>query len=141
MIDTIISDHFLGALPKYSIKRPQAKDAEPGIAGLEVTFPLLYDRGVRAGYISLKRLIEAISTTPAALTKIDSRKGRIAENMDADLVIFDPQKSWQVKDLGKNSRVSTLPYEGWHLKGKIEKTLLRGKVVWNGKNILYVEIQ
>ncbi|MDO9545786.1 MAG: dihydroorotase family protein [Pelolinea sp.] len=136
VIDAIISDHFLGALPVSSSVRRSAQDAEPGIAGLEVTLPLLYDRGVRAGNISLKRLIETISSKPAALAKIDYRKGKIAEKMDADLLVFDPRESWTVKTLGKNSRISTLPYEGWQLEGRIEKTLVRGKVVWDGKNIL-----
>lgn len=56
--------------------------------------------------------------------------------MDADLVVFNPQESWTVENLGKDSRISTLPYEGWQLQGRIEKTLVRGKVVWDGKNIL-----
>lgn len=137
VIDAIISDHFLGALPTPSKERPQAKDAKPGIASLEVTFPLLYDRGVRAGKISLKRLIETVSTKPAELARISSRKGRISENMDADLVIFDPKMQWVIKDLGSNSRISTLPYQGWQLEGKIEKTMVRGNVVWDGVNITH----
>ena len=136
VIDAIISDHFLGALPNPTMERPSAKDAEPGIAGLEMTLPLLFDQGVAAGKISMKRFVEVLSTTPAKLAGIGDRKGKIEEGMDADLVIFNPAETWKVHSLGEGSRISTLPYEGWQLKGKIEKTLVRGKVVWDGKEIV-----
>jgi len=135
VIDAIISDHFLGALPSPSKERPQAKDAEPGIAGLEVAFSLLYDRGYLEGRISLRRLVEAFSTKPAELAMIDDRKGKISARMDADLVIFDPNTPWEIKALGSNSRISTLPYEGWKMRGKVEKTIVRGRVTWDGKKI------
>ena len=136
VIDAVISDHFLGALPNPTKERPSAKDAEPGIAGLEMTLPLLFDQGVAAGKISLKRFVEILSTTPAKLAGIGDRKGKIEKGMDADLVIFNPEKKWEVHSLGAGSRISTLPYEGWQLKGKIEQTLVRGKVVWDGKKIV-----
>jgi dihydroorotase len=136
VIDAIISDHFLGALPDPTRESPSAKDGEPGIAGLETTIPLLFDQGVTTGKISLKRFIETLSTTPAKLAGIGDRKGKIEKGMDADLVIFNPEKIWEVHDLGEGSRISTLPYEGWLIKGKVEKTLVRGKVVWDGKKIV-----
>jgi len=136
VIDAVISDHYLGALPDLSKKRPSAKYAEPGIAGLEMIFPLLFDQGVAAGKISLKRFVETLSTIPAELVGISDRKGKIEKGMDADFVIFNPEKTWEVRNLGKGSRISTLPYEGWQLKGKIEKTLVRGKIVWDGKEIV-----
>jgi len=136
VIDAVISDHFLGALPNPNRERPSAKDAEPGIAGLEMTLPLVFDQGVAAGKISLKRFVEILSTAPAKLAGISDRKGKIEKGMDADLVIFNPEKTWEVHSLGEGSRISTLPYEGWQLKGKIEKTLVRGKVVWDGKKIV-----
>ena len=136
VIDAIISDHFLGALPNPTKERPSAKDAEPGIAGLEMTIPLMFDQGVATGKISMKRFVETLSTTPAKLAGIDDRKGKIEKGMDADLVIFNPAKIWEVLDLGEGSRISTLPYEGWQINGKVEKTLVRGKVVWNGKKIV-----
>jgi dihydroorotase (multifunctional complex type) len=136
VIDAIISDHFLGALPDPTKERPSAKNAEPGIAGLEMTIPLLFDQGVAAGKISLNRFMETLSTTPAKLAGISNRKGEIEKGMDADLVVFNPEKIWEVHDLGEGSRISTLPYEGWQIKGKVEKTLVRGKVVWDGKEIV-----
>ena len=136
VIDAIISDHFLGALPDPTRKRPSAKDAEPGIAGLEMAIPLLFDQGVATGKISMKRFVETLSTAPAKLAGIGDRKGEIEKGMDADLVIFNPEKIWKVHDLREGSRISTLPYEDWQIKGKVEKTLVRGKVVWDGKRIV-----
>jgi len=136
IIDAVISDHFLGALPEAQKGRPSPEDAEPGIAGLELSFPLIYDQGVRTGKLSLKRFVETISTTPALLSGIGHRKGQIAKDMDADLVLYDPSKAWTVSALGQESRITTLPYEGWVLKSSITKTFLRGNLVWDGHKIL-----
>ena len=136
VIDVVISDHFLGALPDPEKPRPAPQDAEPGIAGLELSLPLLFSKGVKSGEISMKRFVEVTSTAPAKLLGMDARKGRIAAGADADLVILDPLKTWRVKDFGSDSRVSTLPYEGWELQGYVDATLVRGRRIWNGKEII-----
>lgn len=135
VIDCVITDHFLGALPDPGRPRPALKDAEPGIAGLELSYPLMLDAVLQGGRMSLARLVEVMATRPAQLMKLDDRKGRIAVGLDADLVLMDPQASWQVTDWEENSRISTLPYEGWTLGVLNRRTLVRGKTVWDGKKI------
>ena len=56
--------------------------------------------------------------------------------MDADFVIFDPEKAWTVGPYGKDSRAILLPYYGWELVGHIESTWIRGTKVWDGSNFL-----
>ena len=136
VIDVIISDHFLGALPDPAKPRPAPRDAEPGIAALELSLPLLFSEGVRGGKISLKRFVEITSTAPADLLGVDGVKGSIAVGADADLVLLNPDKLWKVRDLGPDSRISTLPYEDWNLQGYVEATVVRGRMVWNGKEIV-----
>ena len=136
VLDTLVSDHFLGALPDPSRPRPKPKDAEPGIAGLELSLPLIYDQGVCKGKLSMQRFIEAASQTPARLLHIQHKKGKIQAGMDADLVLFDPLKKWKVQDMGEQSRISTLPYENWELQGSVRATLVRGKVCWDDEKSL-----
>lgn len=136
IIDCVITDHFLGALPNPGKPRPALKDAEPGIAGLETAYPLMLDAVLYGERLGLSRLVEIMATRPAQLMKIDDRKGRIAVGMDADLVFIDPDTSWKIADLGENSRISTLPYEGWVLHTYNRRTMVRGKTVWDGEKIL-----
>ena len=54
---------------------------------------LVYDGGVRTGRISLNRFVELTSTSPAKIFGLFPRKGTIAPGSDADIVIFDPDKT------------------------------------------------
>ncbi len=136
IIDCMITDHFLGALPDPGKPRPALKDAEPGIASLEVFYPLMLNAVLDAERLSMDRLVEVMSSRPAALMGIDDRKGRIAVGMDADLVFFDINSSWKIADLGGNSRISTLPYEGWRVNAFNRRTMVRGQTVWDGEKVL-----
>jgi dihydroorotase (multifunctional complex type) len=135
IIDCMITDHFLGALPEPGKPRPTLKDAEPGIAGLEVFYPMMLDTILREGWLGLEGLVDVMSVQPAALMGIDDRKGRIAVGMDADLVFMDIKSTWKIADLGENSRISTLPYEGRDLKVFNRRTMVRGETVWDGEKI------
>lgn len=134
VLDAIVSDHFLGTLPEQPTPS-HLKDIEPGIAGLELSIPLIYHFGVREGKLSMIRFVESMSTAPARLLGVDQRKGQLQPGMDADIVFLDLQKEWDVAPLGRSSRIPNLPYQGWHLQGYITRSLVRGKEVWNGKEI------
>ena len=60
-----------------------------GAPGIETLLAIVYDAGVAAGRITLERMVDLLSTTPARLFGF-SRKGAIEVGRDADLVLFDP---------------------------------------------------
>ena len=135
VIDTVISDHFLGEFPRDD-REVSFEDKGPGIAGLEVSLPVLYHNAVHEQRLTLDRFIQVIAENPARIFGFDDRKGKLSPGMDADLVILDPETETLVANCGDFSRASGLPYEGWHLKGKIDHTLVRGVEIWNGQSIL-----
>jgi len=135
LINTVVSDHFLGALPDKNKKRPSAREAEPGIASLELSLPLIHSFGVVQGRLSMRRMVEALASAPARLAMIAKRKGCIEPGKDADLVVFNAEKKWTVANLGADSRISSLPYEGSELTGRVEAVFVRGRMVWNGSEI------
>ena len=136
VIDCVITDHFLGALPDPGKPRPALKDAEPGIASLEVCYPLMVDAFLHRRKLDPAVLVDVMASRPAELMGIDDRKGRIAAGMDADLVFIDSQADWKIADLGEHSRISTLPYEGRHINAFNRRTMVRGVTVWDGEQIL-----
>jgi len=135
VIDCLITDHFLGALPDPGKPRPALKAAEPGIASLEVFYPLMADIFFHQRKLDPAILVDVMASRPAELMGIDDRKGRIAVGMDADLVLLDPKMRWKIADLGQNSRISTLPYEGWRVQMFNRRTMVRGETVWDGEKI------
>src|ERR687894_388649 len=64
-----------------------------GAPGIETRMSLVYDGGVRTGRISLNRFVEVTATSPAKIFGLFPRKGTIAPGSDADIVIFDPDRT------------------------------------------------
>jgi dihydroorotase (multifunctional complex type) len=135
VLDAVVSDHFLGSLQPVSQQPEQMQTAAAGIASLELSVPLLFHYGVNAGRISLARFIDALAVRPAQIAGIWPRKGEIVVGADADLVIIDPQSKRQVASLGDFSRNHSSPYLGISLTGQVQRTLVRGRTVWNGQQI------
>jgi dihydropyrimidinase len=106
-----------------------------GMAGVETRLPLLFDRGVRTGRLSLERFVEVTSTGAARAFGLFPRKGVIAVGSDADLVVFDPDRkvTLHASDLHMNS--DCLSYEGMRVQGWPETVILRGRVVVDGGDL------
>lgn len=107
---------------------PQIPNGGPGIE----TRLLLLHKAVSDGRLSLERLVDVASTTPARLFGLWPRKGTIAAGSDADLVILDPAGSTRVSVSAHHSRVDYDLYEGWELPGSVTMVLSRGEVIVEG---------
>ncbi len=99
-----------------------------GLPGVEHRVMLMYD-GVRTGKLDLHHFVDLVATKPAKLFGLFPRKGTIAPGSDADLVIFDPEKSVTISAANQHQRVDYTPYEGVHVQGVPDTVLLRGQVI------------
>ena len=72
---------------------------------------MIHEFGVRAGRISLNRMVELLSTNPAKLGST-WRKGTIAVGSDADIVVFDPERKHTITAAGHHSKIDYNLYEG-----------------------------
>src|SRR6476661_8019093 len=105
-----------------------------GAPGIETRMSLVYDGGVRAGRISLNRFVELTSTSPAKIFGLFPRKGTIAPGSDADIVIFDPNRTITLSARTLHMKVDYNPYEGRQVTGATDTVLSRGRlVIENGK--------
>jgi dihydropyrimidinase len=108
-----------------------------GLPGVEDRVDLLHDGGVAAGRISPERWVEIISTAPAKLFGMYPRKGAIAVGSDADLVIYDPNRSRTISAATHHMNVDYSCYEGRTVQGASDIVMSRGSVVvrdgaWTG---------
>jgi len=136
VIDALACDHFLDELTTPGGKPKSLREKGPGIAGVELALPLLYHAGVHQGRLSLGRFVEVTAERPAEILGLSATKGRIAVGADADLLLIDPEEEYTVANLGSFSRAHTTPYEGWTIQGRVRRTLVRGRTVWNGEEIV-----
>ena len=100
-----------------------------GGPGLENRLHMIHEFGVRAGRISLNRMVELLCTNPAKLFGLYPRKGTIAVGSDADIVVFDPEKRHTISASTHHTKVDYNLYEGTEVTGSPDVVLLRGQVL------------
>jgi len=100
-----------------------------GAPGVETRMSLVYDGGVRPGRISLNRFVELTSTSPAKIFGMFPRKGTIAPGSDADIVVFDPNRTVTLAAKTLHMNVDYNPYEGRKVTGATDTVLSRGRLV------------
>lgn len=124
-IDAIATDH---APHDRDEKEIEFSLAANGIVGLETSLGLGYTKLVKAGRLTLSQLIEKMSVNPSEIIKFD--RGNLAVGKTADIVIFDTEHEYMV-DISKfASKNNNCPYNGMKLYGRVDYTILNGKIVY-----------
>ena len=70
-----------------------------------------------------------MTSRPAELLGLKS--GRIAVGAPADLVIFDPEFPWVVKEAALRSRSRNSAFEGARMQGAVMHTFVAGRLVFS----------
>jgi dihydroorotase len=126
-VDVIATDHA----PHHSDEKMAEFDKAPfGITGLETAVPLVFDRLVHAGRISVVRAVELLSTNPARLFNL--RGGTLREGSPADIVVIDPDRRITIDASRQRTKSRNTPFHGWELRGAVALTIVGGRVVHEG---------
>jgi dihydroorotase len=123
-IDVIATDHAPHATQD---KEQDFATAPFGIVGLETALPLTLTL-VEEGILSLEAAVAKLTSSPAQLFKLP--KGTLAAGADADVVIVDPETSWEVDPSRFHSKSRNTPFGGWKVKGRAITTIVAGRVVY-----------
>ncbi|MEP6568765.1 MAG: allantoinase AllB [Acidobacteriota bacterium] len=129
-IDMIVSDH--SPCPP-AMKLPETGDflrAWGGISSLQLRLPIVWTESRRRGF-SIEDVARWLCSAPAKLVGLERRKGLIKIAYDADLVIWNPAKSFTVDGAALHHRHKLTPYQGRTLVGVVEKTFLRGRKIYD----------
>ncbi len=98
VLNTVCTDHAPWSLAAKLDPTLTVTKLRPGVENLQTMLPMLYSEGVRTGRISLSRFVEVTATNAAKLFGLYPRKGAIAVGSDADIVVFDPDRTRTVDD-------------------------------------------
>lgn len=79
--------------------------------------------------MTLEEMCRVLSENPAKLYGMYPKKGCLEPGSDADLVILDPHKPGIIQAKTQEYNMDYAPFEGWKLKGTIDKVYLRGNLV------------
>ncbi|MFM9846096.1 MAG: dihydropyrimidinase [Hyphomicrobiaceae bacterium] len=105
------------------------KQIANGLPGVEVRLPLLFDAMVSKGRLGLAKFVELTATAPAKIYNLHPRKGSIAIGSDADLVVWDPNRSVTLAAEMLHDRTGYTPYSGRKVTGWPETVLRRGETI------------
>ncbi|KXB09244.1 hypothetical protein AKJ35_01175 [candidate division MSBL1 archaeon SCGC-AAA833F18] len=134
VIDTVATDHAPGTQEEKEVGWEDVWSAQIGIPGIETLLPLMLSEGLAKKRLTLERLVNSLCTNPAKAFGFYPQKGVIQEGADADLVMIDKKKHWEIQAEDMHYKVGWTPYEGMKLEGKPVMTISRGEVISeNGK--------
>lgn len=105
-----------------------------GLPGVGDRMLVIWTRGVVGGRISTNKFVELMCTNPAKIFGMYPKKGTIQPGADADITIWDPGMEIKFGVSYSHQRTDYNLYEGWQLKGVVEKVFLRGKMIVDGKD-------
>ena len=91
-----------------------------GIVGLETALPLLYDRLVRTGTISLERLLDAMCFRPRRVFGLD----------EPGFLLFDPDETYVIDPAQFKSMGRATPFAGWEVRGRVRMTVRNNQIVY-----------
>ncbi len=129
-IDIVATDHA----PHAAQEKQLEFDAAPvGMVGLETALPLTLNL-VGEGILTLEQAIAKLTIAPAHVFRLPH--GTLAPGVDADITLFDPTATWTVDPARLHSLSRNTPFAGWTMKGRIVKTLVGGKEVYDATHDL-----
>jgi dihydropyrimidinase/allantoinase len=126
-IDMVASDH--SPYEYYEKQSETIFECGSGTPGVETLLPVLLD-AVNKNRITLKKLVEVTARNPARRFGLH-QKGIIAVDADADLVMVDMKKKYTIRNENMFTKPGITVFDGMEVQGAVEKTLVRGAVVYD----------
>jgi allantoinase len=134
-VDFVVSDHSPCPPEMKLLEQGDFMNAWGGISSLQLRLPIIWtdasERGFTAGQI-----VEWLCAGPARQVGFNVLKGSIKEGADADIVIWNPDAEFRVTPEMIHHRHKLTPYTGEVFRGVVEKTFLRGQIVYDGGEFL-----
>jgi dihydroorotase len=125
-VDVIATDHA----PHHADEKMLEFDRAPfGIVGLETAVPIVFDRLVHKGRISIGRVVELMS-----IGVLNVSGGSLAVGAPADVTVLAPDLMVTVRAAALQSKSKNTPFDGWQLRGGVAATLVAGRVVYRNES-------
>jgi len=122
VIDCFATDHA-----PHTIEEKDSDNPPPGFPGLETILPLLLT-AVDEGRLTMDHIITKMYTNPKKIFNLPDQPETWVE--------VDENSIYEIKASEQFSRCNWTPFEGWKVKGKVRKVVLRGKTAFEDGKIL-----
>jgi dihydropyrimidinase len=99
-----------------------------GTGGLEDRLPVLWSAGVNTGRLTMNEFVAVTSTNIAKIMNMYPKKGAVLVGADADLIVWDPERTKTISAKTQQSNIEYNVFEGFECKGMPRYVLTRGHV-------------
>ena len=130
MLQTTATDHCCFCEPQKAAGKDDFTKIPNGTAGIEDRMHVLWDQGVNLGRITANEFVAITSSNAAKIFNIYPRKGCVQVGADADLVVWDPEKTRTISKDTHHQNIDFNIFEGMTVKGVNVATVSNGKLVY-----------
>ena len=127
VISTIGTDHCPFNFEQKNLGINDFRKIPNGAGGVENRLELLFTFGVLQDRITINKFVELVAENPAKIFGLYPKKGIIAENSDADVVVWNPKTLKTISAQEQASNCDLNIYEGIETKGEAEFVIIGGK--------------
>ncbi len=135
MLQTTATDHCCFCTPQKQAGLDDFRKIPNGTNGVEDRMGVLWHHGVRTGRLTPSEFVAVTSTNTAKIFNMFPRKGTIEAGSDADIVVWDPNKSRTISAKTHHQNIDFNIYEGMTVIGNAAVTLSRGRVLWENDRL------
>lgn len=129
-IDFVVSDHSPCPPEMKLPDEGNFLNAWGGISSLQLRLPIMWTEASARGF-TIEDLTKWLCRGPAQQVGLEILKGSFQEGRDADIVIWNPDREFKVEPSMLHHRHKLTPYQGEVLRGVVEKTFVRGQMVYD----------
>ncbi|MFT7625945.1 MAG: dihydropyrimidinase, partial [Myxococcota bacterium] len=130
MLQTTATDHCCFCTPQKEAGKDDFRKIPNGTGGVEDRMSVLWHHGVNSGKLTPSEFVAVTSTNCAKIFNIHPKKGCLDVGADADIVIWDPDKTRTISAATHHQNIDFNIYEGMEVRGNAVYTLSRGSVVY-----------
>ena len=133
-LQTTATDHCCFCADQKAAGKDDFRITPNGTAGIENRMEVLWHHGVNTGLFNMNEFVKLTSTNAAQIFNIYPRKGSISVGADADIVVWDPEKTKKISAKTHHQNIDFNIFEGMEVKGCASHTISAAKIVYaNGE--------
>lgn len=121
-IDCFATDHA-----PHTLAEKDGENPPPGFPGLETMLPLLLT-AVHEGRLTIEDVIQRLYTNPKRIFNLPDQPDTWVE--------VDENSVYEIKAADQFTRCGWTPFEGWKVRGKVRKVILRGMTAYEDGKVL-----
>lgn len=121
-VDVIESDHA-----PHTKEEKEGENPPFGVPGLETTLPLLLT-AVHEGRLAIDDVKRLLHTNPKRIFNIPNQENTYVE--------VDENEDYKIRNENLKTKCKWSPFNGWPVKGKVKKVVLRGHPVYDNEKVL-----